>query len=260
MGMGEAASGDPGRMGGQSKEPCTRGTGGGSAFGRGMGGYPRPGPGGKLPPLNPEEGKTGVDLEGIKVGPHRSWRLSELSGEGRGECGNVWKCPEENRNRKAADESAGCRVGAGLRACGGSGHRAGVFSRAPGSSSSGVETPDGRAGVGLGVRRTGLAEGQDIKHWRWWWRCPLGWNYSFLHPPFLSTHIWEAREARKWLRLGQIYGDQGMDISVGLARRWGNWEYNGGASNVGSEQDVWSTVWGWSVVEMKASEDEVWTL
>lgn len=72
MGMGEAASGDPGRMGGQSKEPCTRGTGGGSAFGRGMGGYPRPGPGGKLPPLNPEEGKTGVDLEGIKVGPHRS--------------------------------------------------------------------------------------------------------------------------------------------------------------------------------------------
>lgn len=82
----------------------------------------------------------------------------------------------------------------------------------------------------------------------------LGMGFFFLFP------FWDMlRFLELWIhdRSGNGYIS---GVGKEMPGKRGNWEYNGGVSNVGSEQDVWSTVWGWSVVEMKASEDEVWTL
>ena len=50
-------------------------------------GDPRPESGGKLPPLNPEKGKTRVNLEVARGGHHCPWCLTEP-----GECRDIWGC------------------------------------------------------------------------------------------------------------------------------------------------------------------------
>lgn len=95
--------------------------------------------------------------------------------------------------------------------------RRGLFSPlAPCGSSIGMQTPGGRAALGLGFRWTALAEGQGYK--------TLGdvgeaatWNESQLSSLPLPAQIWERSEARKRLPIGKkCYRDQGVKMSTGL--------------------------------------------